>query len=218
MSADLLTAAQVRDLLDVDTSTVYRMANDGRLPAVRVGRQWRFPVDRIARALEAGIPPSTPEGTEVVQTAPLPRDVLAALVDLVADSLGVMMVVTDLEGRPLTHVANPCPWFEDHARDAAALDDCVQEWRIFAHSPDFEPRFRPGRHPFLCAHTFVRSGSELVAMVLAGGIAPPEAPATEGLHQLDEQGRQHVLRMLPRIASELSRLAGHVIPDVSPGP
>jgi excisionase family DNA binding protein len=35
----MLTAQQVQDLLDVDASTIYRMAGDGRLPAVRIGRQ-----------------------------------------------------------------------------------------------------------------------------------------------------------------------------------
>ena len=38
-----LTAKDLQDLIRVDKSTIYRMAEDGRLPAVKVGRQWRFP-------------------------------------------------------------------------------------------------------------------------------------------------------------------------------
>ena len=38
----LLTAKDVQEILLVDRSTVYRMAEDGRIPAVKVGRQWRF--------------------------------------------------------------------------------------------------------------------------------------------------------------------------------
>jgi excisionase family DNA binding protein len=38
----LLTVAKVADLLRINKSTVYRMAKQGRLPATRVGRQWRF--------------------------------------------------------------------------------------------------------------------------------------------------------------------------------
>jgi excisionase family DNA binding protein len=38
----LLTVAEVADLLRINKSTVYRMAKQGRLPATRVGRQWRF--------------------------------------------------------------------------------------------------------------------------------------------------------------------------------
>ncbi len=37
-----LTTEQVVDYLQVDVRTVYRLIRDGRLPAVRVGRQWRF--------------------------------------------------------------------------------------------------------------------------------------------------------------------------------
>jgi len=38
----LLTVSEVADLLRINKSTVYRMAKQGRLPATRVGRQWRF--------------------------------------------------------------------------------------------------------------------------------------------------------------------------------
>ena len=50
----LLTALEVQELLHIDRSTVYRMAEDGRLPAIRVGRSWRFPTDRIEALLDAG--------------------------------------------------------------------------------------------------------------------------------------------------------------------
>ena len=38
----LLTVLEVAELLRINKSTVYRMAKQGRLPATRVGRQWRF--------------------------------------------------------------------------------------------------------------------------------------------------------------------------------
>lgn len=109
MSAELLTAAQVGRLLGVDTSTVYRMAGDGRLPAVRVGRQWRFPADRITQFLQVGTPttagPATPPAVPAVAT-----ETLTSVVDLVADSLGVMMVVTDhLDGAGRDHVLRLLP-------------------------------------------------------------------------------------------------------------
>jgi len=37
--SELLTTHQVQDLLKVDRSTIYRMVEAGRLPAVRVGKQ-----------------------------------------------------------------------------------------------------------------------------------------------------------------------------------
>ena len=42
-----LTARDLEELIRVDKSTIYRMAEDGRLPAVKVGRQWRFPEDAV---------------------------------------------------------------------------------------------------------------------------------------------------------------------------
>jgi excisionase family DNA binding protein len=211
-TADLLTAQQVQRLLDVDKSTVYRMAGDGRLPAVKIGRQWRFPVTQVERLLRTGIP-EEPSGARAPAAAgPLGRlnaEVAQAVIDVAATALGVMMVVTDMQGRPTTRVANPCPWFDEHAEDPAVVASCVAEWRELAAGLDFEPRFTVGAVGFACARTFVRSGSELVGMVLAGGLAPDGARSAEGLYHLDAGARAHVLRTLPHIGAALSRLAGH---------
>ncbi|MDH3251066.1 MAG: helix-turn-helix domain-containing protein, partial [Acidimicrobiia bacterium] len=48
----MLTTKDLQQLLHVDRSTIYRMAESGQLPAMKVGRQWRFPADRIDRWLE----------------------------------------------------------------------------------------------------------------------------------------------------------------------
>jgi excisionase family DNA binding protein len=42
MDDTFLTTAEVIDYLHVNLRTVYRLLKAGRLPAVRVGRQWRF--------------------------------------------------------------------------------------------------------------------------------------------------------------------------------
>ena len=42
MPAQLLTVAQVAEYLNVNEFTIYRMVADGRLPAFKVGNQWRF--------------------------------------------------------------------------------------------------------------------------------------------------------------------------------
>ena len=49
----LLTVTEVADLLRINKSTVYRMAKQGRLPATRVGRQWRFRKSVLDSLLEA---------------------------------------------------------------------------------------------------------------------------------------------------------------------
>jgi len=40
---DYLTTAEVAKLLRISSSTAQRMAREGRLPAVKVGKLWRFP-------------------------------------------------------------------------------------------------------------------------------------------------------------------------------
>lgn len=47
----MLTASEVARYFRLHVMTIYRMAHRRELPAVRVGRQWRFPRDRIDRWL-----------------------------------------------------------------------------------------------------------------------------------------------------------------------
>jgi excisionase family DNA binding protein len=245
----LLTALEVQDLLHIDRSTVYRMAEDGRLPAIRVGRSWRFPAERIQALLHATVDresgptgdvdapsPIDASATNGAGGAGLPEHAIDANADAYADSgpvrtsagsrlhevdldtaaaqaavevagdlLGVMMVVTDMHGRPLTDVAHPCPWYLTRADDPAVLDQCVAEWHDLADHPDLTPRFQQGALGFECARAFIRRGSTLVGMVLAGGVsASPDAADDPDLYHLDETQRQQVLTALPRIAAAIS--------------
>jgi excisionase family DNA binding protein len=49
-----LPVDDVADMLRINKSTVYRMAKGGRLPATRVGRQWRFRLSALEKFLDAG--------------------------------------------------------------------------------------------------------------------------------------------------------------------
>jgi len=51
--SDMLTAKEMQELLQVDRSTIYRMAEMGRLPAIKVGKQWRFPGDQVETWLKS---------------------------------------------------------------------------------------------------------------------------------------------------------------------
>jgi excisionase family DNA binding protein len=254
----LLTAREVQRLLHIDRSTVYRMAEDGRLPAIRVGRSWRFPaepieallgqgdapesdmapVDPVAGpaaprsgdaalpqqgvhdgALAAGAAPAHPSGPtpEPVDAGPVSTAAATAAVEVAADLLGVMMVVTDMHGRPLTEVAHPCPWFVQNADDPDVLDRCVAEWHDLADHPDLTPQFQPGALGFECARAFIRRGSTLVGMVLAGGVSPePSGDVDPDLYHLDEAARQRVLAALPRIAATISTTSPR--PTSTPAP
>jgi len=209
----LLTARQVQDRLDIDTSTIYRMAGDGRLPAVRIGRQWRFP----EAAIDALLVPGGREGAEADPTSPPahrdvdasrllpPATTIEATLEAIAPVLGVSLVVTDLAGRPLTSIVNPAPAITARLDDSAFLTACGAEWRVLAADTDLTTRLQPGAFGFLCARSLVRHGSALVAMVLAGGIAP-DGSDDPGLFHLDAEQRAAVLEALPRLASLLSRL------------
>jgi excisionase family DNA binding protein len=239
MASGFLTTQQVQDLLDVDASTIYRMAGDGRLPAVRIGRQWRFPAADIEAMLRPGGTArdtsapvdGAPTGHTVADVdrggtarhrpgsrtaapvallaastqGPLLSDLATATLEVVAPALGVSMVVTDLAGQPLTPIVNPAPAIVARSEDPDFGVACATEWRGFAHEPHLAPRLQPGRFGFLCAHSFVRRGTSLVAMVLAGGIAPAGSDDPDLFH-LDVDRHALVLETLPRTAALLSRL------------
>ncbi|MGB7979175.1 MAG: helix-turn-helix domain-containing protein [Candidatus Nanopelagicales bacterium] len=226
----LLTALEVQELLHIDRSTVYRMAEDGRLPALRVGRSWRFPADLIQALATSGTDPAhvvasnaptSPDARDAGPGAepgiaspspppahhrPMNEDAAGAAVEVASDLLGVMMVVTDMAGQPLTEVTNPSGWFAAHAAEPGGLDQCVAEWRDLADHPDLTPEFRTGALGFQCARAFIRHGSALVGMVLAGGVSPALDPEVDpDLYHLDDSDRQRVLAALPRIAAAISR-------------
>jgi excisionase family DNA binding protein len=48
---EVMTAAEVADLLHLPVSTVYYLAGRGELPACRLGRTWRFLRPRIEELL-----------------------------------------------------------------------------------------------------------------------------------------------------------------------
>ena len=183
------------------------MAADGRLPAVKVGRQWRFPASSVDDLLAGA---HTPRPGQLVNeptsgdTTVLDSASVEAVLDVSAPMLGVMMVVTDMEGNPISRVANPCPWFVEHADDAETLEACTAEWRAMADDLDFAPHFQHAEVGFECARVFIRSGSELIGQVLAGGIAGTGDDA-EGLYHLDADQRQAVLDALPRVSAALSK-------------
>lgn len=230
---NLLTTKDLQALIHVDKSTIYRMAEDGRLPAIKVGRQWRFPADAIDAMLgdRAATAPSPPTGGRPATglASILAPEAAQAVADLAADLFGVMAVVTNIDGKPLTAVANPCGFFATIHDQPGAVAHCIDGWRQLADEVDIEPRFMPSHLGFLCARAFIRVGPELVGMLIVGGVTPKQwPPPTERLEHiaeelelspdlltrhvdevyfLDEAHQQWVLRLLPRFGDLISRLA-----------
>jgi len=214
-----LTSRDVQALIRVDRSTIYRMAESGRLPAIKVGRQWRFPADAIERWLagDGGQANTASAGTD-----------MQSIADLFAELFSVMVIVTDIEGRPITTVSNPCGYFAAISSEAAALERCISEWKALGHQYDFEPRLRPSHLGFLCTRAFIRIENELAGMVIAGGIAPNDWPPSpteieaiaiesrvspeiiqdsiNSVHRLAPDDQQRLLAGVSILAKHLSRL------------
>lgn len=235
----LLTTKQVQELFRVDRSTIYRMAEDGRLPAVKVGRQWRFPSDRVESLLgESAESTSAPTngGAAKDQSAALdtvlPPDTAQAVADLAADLFGVMAVVTDMTGRALTTVSNPCGYFTSVFNAVYTPDRCSEGWRRLGEAIDLEPHFLPSHLGFLCARSFIRIGTNLAGMVIVGGVAPTNWPPSEAevaafaaetgtpietidehineVYWIDEAHQDWIVRNLSRVSDLISLLAdGH---------
>ena len=63
-----LTTEEVLEYLQVNLRTVYRLIKAGKIPAVRVGRQWRF----RKRDIDAWLDSQRPRGTSRGETAETP--------------------------------------------------------------------------------------------------------------------------------------------------
>lgn len=242
---NMLTAKDVQQLLQVDRSTVYRMAEDGRLPAVKVGKQWRFPASQLQEWLGSQVDVSAP--APAVQEEPTPlldgsadaADLAASLplecVQLIQDShaelLGIMLVITDLEGNPVTEPSNPCGLFSAISDQPHAVQRCISSWHDLGQLLNIEPEFRTSHLGLLCARGLIRVGNELQGMVVAGCIAPDEWPPTDeelgnvaaelGVQQgvlarqldqiytLDETQREMVLASVQRVAN----IVAHIVQE-----
>jgi excisionase family DNA binding protein len=192
--ADLLTSGQMQELLQVDRTTIYRMVEDGRLPAIRVGKQWRFEKLEIerwlqARASQSGAAPATaqapgqpatPAGAESPVSPPLSAILPVALVqplqDVFAEMLGVMIAITDMQGHPLTQISNPCAYFVAATQRAGGASACARTWQGLAESVALEPRYAISEVGLLCTRGLIRTRSELSGMLVLGGIAPEVWP------------------------------------------
>ena len=67
MNESFLTTDEVLEYLQVNLRTVYRLIKAGKIPAVRVGRQWRFrrsDIDAWLVSQQTGVVPAPPTPTE----------------------------------------------------------------------------------------------------------------------------------------------------------
>jgi excisionase family DNA binding protein len=182
---EMLTAKDVQELLQVDRSTVYRLAESNQLPAIKVGKQWRFPADQVENWFQARITNPIPVMPGVISHTTnaagdlatlLPLECVQLIQDSFAEMLGVMLVITDMTGNPITKVSNPCGLFQTISRLPNALQRCIQSWHDLGTIISMEPRWKPSHLGLLCARSLIRVETELKGMVIAGCVAPSEWP------------------------------------------
>lgn len=236
---EMLTSKELQALLQVDRSTIYRMAVSGRLPAIKVGKQWRFPADQVESWFQNQMTVQTPiRNGDAVETGNhetkdlvslLPMECVQLIQETFADLLGVMLVVTDMEGNPISRPSHSCGLFEAISEVPHALQKCIHSWRSLATTIELEPQFSRSHLGLLCARAMIPIGPELKGMVVAGCVAPDDWPPSSAeveimakefgvdstlltphldeVFYLNEDQRDQVLAYLQRIAN----IVAHII-------
>ena len=104
MDEGFLTTEEVLEYLQVNLRTVYRLIKAGKIPAVRVGRQWRFRKRDIDAWLESQRPragrAAAPSSRSIVAPPERPRVLIvddeATIRDLLAKTLALAEYDVDL--------------------------------------------------------------------------------------------------------------------------
>ncbi len=174
---DLLTTKQLMELLSVDRTTIYRMLNDGRLPGVRVGGQWRFP----RRAIEKWIAeqnPAFPAETKAEPVAALaapmvspdilPVYCLQSIQEVFAQTSDVGAVTTDLDGKPLTPISNSSAFCNLILSTEKGRARCEAAWKRLADQSERQPRLEKCHAGFTYARGRVMVSGQFIAMFFVG--------------------------------------------------
>lgn len=210
--SELLTTKQLTEILQVDRTTIYRMADQGRIPGIKVGNQWRFPRNQIEAWLQShGFAfgqalAETPSNGDFAMADDLalelflPLECIQLTLDGFAKLLGVMSLITDLQGHAVSRPSNPCGYFLAAEQSPNAHKRCMQHWAKLAQVPSLMPRFQPSHLGLLCARGFIRAGNEIKGMLILGGIAP----------ELWPPDAQEVQTIAEDLGMEPSMIAQHV--------
>lgn len=165
VAAEFLTTKQVQDLLKVDRTTVYRMLKDGRLKGVRIGQQWRFPLEELNSLLsKEGSNGSAPVP---VVTEILPVHCVQVIQDVFSDIAQVGAVTISPDGQQLTTISNCSDFCGLLLATESGRESCMASWtkttaRGNGHST-------PSCHAGLqCAGGRIEVGGRDVAVLIAG--------------------------------------------------
>jgi excisionase family DNA binding protein len=221
--SDLLTTKQVRELLQVDRTTIYRMLKDGRLLGIKLGHQWRFSARQIENLLN-GVAFTLEEEPAPIAPENLPISCFQSMQDVFADITEIGAVTTRPDGAPLTQISINCEFCRMLLNSKTGRQACLASWRELAD-------YQPEQKPFAVCHAGlqympapVKSNGVIDALLIAGQFysCPPDA-AEEAVriqklsrkHHLDEAALAAAARDIPildtrqkgKISGWLTRIA-----------
>jgi excisionase family DNA binding protein len=181
-----LTTEEVLDYLQVNLRTVYRLIKAGKIPAVRVGRQWRFRKKDIDRWLDQKAQGTKPAGHERPRV--LVVDDEQAVRDLVSKTLS--MADYDVE------TADDGPSAVERLR-TTDYDLLITDLKM------------PGMDGLSVIREARRKSNELPIIIITG--FSTEASAIEAIN-LGVSGYLTKPFRLPRIVSAAARALGEPVP------
>jgi excisionase family DNA binding protein len=71
--AEIMSISQLSKYLDISVSTLYKLAQDGKLPGQKIGRRWRFHKDAIAEWVKHGNEPAGADSHARTRATPIGR-------------------------------------------------------------------------------------------------------------------------------------------------
>ena len=225
---DLLTTKQVIGLLKIDRTTVYRMLKNGRLSAVKVGSQWRFPRKNVEALIAGSVTSPVIKNAEKMEMMPL--FCIQLIQDVLADIAKVGSITTDPEGKPITKISNSCDFCNLILASPSGKKACIASWRALASQTAEQPKFFTCHAGFQYARGAIRKDGKLLAMLIAGQFYADEpdpktvenkiselaekhninpkklAAAAQKISVLDERWRQQIAEWLQKTASALENV------------
>lgn len=187
MDERLLTTHELQEFLRLDRITIYRMVQAGRIPAMKVGGQWRFSKPAIEEWLRSQRPeqslpaPGPVAPSEALAIAARPLEGLR-VADLVApacleiiqgsfsEALGVGVGIADLEGEPLVPFCNARAFCIYGWTSSRFRQRCQDSWAAEANDAESTPEARTCHAGIQYVSVPVRVHSHCLGVVLAGQV------------------------------------------------
>ena len=192
-----LTTEEVLDYLQVNLRTVYRLIKAGKIPAVRVGRQWRFRKRDIDTWLSASRSASTGGGIDRAGLSERPRILVVDDEQAVRDLLAKTLTLADYD----VDTAPDGPGALDRLR-SAEYDLLITDLKM------------PGMDGLSVIREARRIRQDLPVVIITG--YSTEASAIEAIN-LGVAGYLTKPFRLPRILAATARALGEPLPTTEAG-